>query len=385
MVSVPNNGTNGSKWADFPEPPITVKSVTFQNEIENPETSPELTPPILTLPLEHYKMIAEKVFISYLRSYRKLYSGRGCDDKVPIEKVCTLGRRLRAFLTIVIPSHADYGSPDHSEATKRIENIVKQLEDYCKELDGESNEHLKVSIVSVSFMKPDEIYFNVLGTKIGLQDSEPTRIDNEFGLDECGADKDSTFSRRSPSVKSPRIEKKLKSSEALSFSSCESTIFGDLISESGHSAGSVKGFDCKSDLKLSSSEDQTFCSSEGSTFGSTSMMVDNFDDNQFKVIQSSPRPSLEDSHSVSFSECSAFDNSVNWDTSSISVRGQIGSFYRSSESICDPSDVAATKCTEFECDGNWNNDTSSCESIRTDFESLMKLWKEKDRDSKAST
>lgn len=135
MALLTNNDVDRTEWADFSVPSNSMK---LNHIVDKPEQSDILTPPILTLPLEHYKMISEKVFISYLRSYRKLYAGGGGGGgEVSIAKVCTLGNRLRAFLTVVIPSHTDYGSSDHIEVTKRINDIARQLEDYCRELEGE--------------------------------------------------------------------------------------------------------------------------------------------------------------------------------------------------------------------------------------------------------
>jgi hypothetical protein len=134
MASVDQNHLDVStEWADFSQNSHPASSVDVQN---NNKESDNLQPPILTLPLDHYKMIAEKVFISYLRSYRKFYTGQE-GDEVQIEKVLTLGNRLRAFLTVVIPSHADYGSAKYVDVTARLSEISRQLEDYLRELDGE--------------------------------------------------------------------------------------------------------------------------------------------------------------------------------------------------------------------------------------------------------
>jgi hypothetical protein len=211
-----------------------------------------------------------------------------------------------------------------------------------------------------------------------LEDSERSSGEDELDLDGC-VGQSPNFLTQSAGANASFSNQNSMPSEALSCCSRESTIFGDLTSESDATCG-AKELDCKSMLKLSESDEQTFCSSEGSAFGSTSMMVEDFDDNQFKVIQSSSNVRIEDEHSVSFSECSGFDNSVAWETSSISVRGQIGSCYHSTQSESD----SAAEIAEFGCEGNWNNDTSSCQSIRTDFESLVKHWREKERDSMAS-
>jgi hypothetical protein len=176
-------------------------------------------------------------------------------------------------------------------------------------------------------------------------------------------------------------------SESPSFSSQESsTIFGDLISEAD--SYSAKDFDYDSKLKWSISDEQTFCDSEDSTLDSTSMATGSFaNDDAFKVIRSSTNTSLDEGdHSVitgSFSDCSGFENNIDWDSSSISVRGQIGIHYNDSLSHGD-SDEFGAESVSYKCEGNWNNDSSSCESARTDFDTLINLWKSKERDNVAT-
>jgi len=171
----------------------------------------------------------------------------------------------------------------------------------------------------------------------------------------------------------------------LAHSESESSIFDDIVSESSSNE------ECDSNLKPAFSDEQTFCSSEGSMFG-TSTTIEVMEDNQFEIIRSKSvkmgePPSSSDEISFCISESSGFDGSVAWDASSISVRGQIGNYYNDGSDDSSNSDIGAavdnyssTVSVDFSAqDGGWNDETSSCETAKTDFNSLMKHWREKER------
>ena len=59
MASLTNNDVDRTEWADFSVPSNSMK---LNHIVDKPEQSDILTPPILTLPLEHYKMISNRFF-----------------------------------------------------------------------------------------------------------------------------------------------------------------------------------------------------------------------------------------------------------------------------------------------------------------------------------
>lgn len=163
-------------------------------------------------------------------------------------------------------------------------------------------------------------------------------------------------------------------SEPSSIGSRESAVFGDLISEASEKVNNEMG-DTKSPLTLSSaSDEQTFCSSsEGSTQISFAM---------FKVLDDNdlqPKGgSREDDNSFCFSDCYQTDGSVKWESSSISVCGQIGEYEHSEDSgFSTGGSVGEVEFAKGE-DLSWDDGTSSCDETRTDFETLMKHWREKE-------
>ena len=98
----------------------------------------DLAPPRLSLPLKHYCMIAEKVFISFLKSYRSLY----VNDSVPSrEKVTVLGKRLQAFLSVVLPSHSGFALVEHEKENLRIKDMTSQLAEYLDRVQGKREIH----------------------------------------------------------------------------------------------------------------------------------------------------------------------------------------------------------------------------------------------------
>jgi hypothetical protein len=164
----------------------------------------------------------------------------------------------------------------------------------------------------------------------------------------------------------------------------DSSIFDDMISvQEVRNDGE--------EIKPTESEEQTFCSSEMSIKGGTREVVkvcDNgkemevFHPGTVKEVTSS------DDLSICFTEASGFDASVVWDTSSLlSVHGQIGEFFN--DDCCDrsvrlpdieparTSDASDVSVDYSAGDASWTtNDSNSCE---TNFESLMKHWKEKEK------
>jgi len=133
MVSLTEKQQSSTTWVQSTE------WVNFSKDYSSEKTKQslkELVPPTLTLPIQHYCMIAEKVFISFLKSYRKLYVD---NDEAAMEKAHVLGKRLEAFLNVVLPSHTDYGSSRSREETSRINEIGRQLEDYLGKLQGEKD------------------------------------------------------------------------------------------------------------------------------------------------------------------------------------------------------------------------------------------------------
>jgi hypothetical protein len=176
----------------------------------------------------------------------------------------------------------------------------------------------------------------------------------------------------------------LSMSDSASVCGSDSSIFDDIISvQEARNDGK--------EIKPTASEEQTFCSSEMSIKGGTREVVkvcDNgkemevFHPGTVKEVTSS------DDLSICFTEASGFDASVVWDTSSLlSVHGQIGEFFN--DDCCDrsvrlpdieparTSDASDVSVDYSAGDASWTtNDSNSCE---TNFESLMKHWKEKEK------
>jgi hypothetical protein len=82
----------------------------------------------LFLPIEHYCVIADRVFISFLKAYRRLYVEG--DDSMA-QRVSVLGKRLSDFIKVVLPSHPDY----NVEAKERANDIYAQLQSYLKRFE----------------------------------------------------------------------------------------------------------------------------------------------------------------------------------------------------------------------------------------------------------
>ena len=121
-------------WVDFSDTsdPDPGNDTVHKEVNDEPPQSNNEVPPTLSLHLGYYVQIAEKVFNSYLRSFRKYYAG----GDISIEKVRSLGSHLRAFLTIVIPSHSQFHDPTQFEARQRIVCLDSVLEEYCEKLNG---------------------------------------------------------------------------------------------------------------------------------------------------------------------------------------------------------------------------------------------------------
>lgn len=89
------------------------------------------------LPIEHYCVIADRVFISFLKAYRRLYVEG--DDSMG-QRVSVLGKRLSDFIHVVLPSHPDY----NIETEERMNDIDAQLKSYLKRFE-ENNDYYKES------------------------------------------------------------------------------------------------------------------------------------------------------------------------------------------------------------------------------------------------
>lgn len=160
------------------------------------------------------------------------------------------------------------------------------------------------------------------------------------------------------------------SSDSSTQSCCSSgtSVFDNLDPDSIKSSNEASA--SKNDLKPTSSDEQTFCSSV--TGGATVTILDT---DTFQVIQTKPVKISISSASSTCSQSSGFENSVTWDNAS--VCGQIGSYHHDHDSISIRSEVytnTSTVSAEFSADG-WADD-SSCDRI--DFQSLMNLWREKE-------
>jgi hypothetical protein len=80
------------------------------------------------LPIEHYCVIADRVFISFLKAYRRLYVEG--DDSMA-QRVSVLGKRLSDFIHVVLPSHPDY----NIETEERMNDIDTQLKSYLRRFE----------------------------------------------------------------------------------------------------------------------------------------------------------------------------------------------------------------------------------------------------------
>ena len=176
----------------------------------------------------------------------------------------------------------------------------------------------------------------------------------------------------------------LSMSDSASVCGSDSSIFDDSISvQEARNDGK--------EIKPTASEEQTFCSSEMSIMGGTREVVKVCDNGkEFEVFHPGTvkKDTSIDDLSICFTEASGFDTSVVWDTSSsLSVHGQIGEFYN--DECCDrsvrlpdiepahTSDASDVSVDYSAGDASWRtNDSNSCE---TNFESLMKHWKEKEK------
>ncbi|GFH44526.1 predicted protein [Chaetoceros tenuissimus] len=130
------------EWVDFStnaefQPFVEQKQVKTLEVKQNPKRD-ELIVPKLSLPLNHYCMIAEKVFISFLKSFRGLYNP-SCETSTQ-ETVSTLGKRLLLFVNIVIPTHDDFYRENYSKEKNRIHSIAHQVQDYLDKLYDISSE-----------------------------------------------------------------------------------------------------------------------------------------------------------------------------------------------------------------------------------------------------
>lgn len=178
----------------------------------------------------------------------------------------------------------------------------------------------------------------------------------------------------------------LSMSDSASVCGSDSSIFDDLISvKETRNVGE--------EIKPTSSEEQTFCSSEMSAMGGTREVVNMCDNGkEYEVFHPGTvkKYTSGDDLSICFTEASGFDTSVVWDTSnssSLSVNGQIGEFY--SDECCDrsiqlpdiepahTSDASDVSVDYSAGDASWRTDDSN--SCETNFESLMKHWKEKEK------
>lgn len=96
--------------------------------VEFPSTESKHTSASLYLPIEHYCVIADRVFISFLKAYRRLYVEG--DDSMA-QRVSILGKRLSDFIHVVLPSHPDYTV----ETIERMNDIDAQLKSYLKRFE----------------------------------------------------------------------------------------------------------------------------------------------------------------------------------------------------------------------------------------------------------
>lgn len=96
--------------------------------VEFPSTESKHASASLYLPIEHYCVIADRVFISFLKAYRRLYVEG--DDSMA-QRVSILGKRLSDFIHVVLPSHPDYTI----ETVERMDDIDAQLKSYLKRFE----------------------------------------------------------------------------------------------------------------------------------------------------------------------------------------------------------------------------------------------------------
>jgi|AntRauTorckE5430_2_1112549.scaffolds.fasta_scaffold07030_2 hypothetical protein len=137
------NETDSNGWVNFSKPNDETRSRSSNLQKQSDVDS---SPPRLSLPLEHYCMIAEKVFISFLRSYRSLY----INDSVPSrEKVTMLGKRLQTFLSVVLPSHSGFALVEHDKESRRIKDMTSMLREYLDKVQGKRDSFLTKSFTCI--------------------------------------------------------------------------------------------------------------------------------------------------------------------------------------------------------------------------------------------
>jgi hypothetical protein len=135
---------DSTHWVDFSNQCDNPRNSTFINVAMDGKPQRQhlnddnMTPPQLTLSFDHYCVIAENVFISFLKSYRSLYSTKveSKSAEKAVKDVAVLGNRLEAFLTVVLPFHNEYGTVHKKRETRRIHDITQQLRDYLEKLTG---------------------------------------------------------------------------------------------------------------------------------------------------------------------------------------------------------------------------------------------------------
>lgn len=91
--------------------------------VEFPTQTPKYSVTYPHLPIDHYCDIADRVFISFLKAYRRFY----VDDDITMEyHVSILGKRLAEFIQVTMPSHPEY----NDDVKKRMDDIDIQLRSY---------------------------------------------------------------------------------------------------------------------------------------------------------------------------------------------------------------------------------------------------------------
>lgn len=171
VVFSPWDDLDSTQWVEFSNKfQNTCRDIPHQTtnrnnhqEMPQKEMVEDTRPPQLSLPLDHYCVIAENVFISFLKLYRSVYAlnptksvstttataatetttaAAATKSTNGIKDVTLLGNRLEAFLTVVLPYHSDYGSEHRMRETCRIRDMTKQLRDYLDRLSGKELEEM---------------------------------------------------------------------------------------------------------------------------------------------------------------------------------------------------------------------------------------------------
>lgn len=108
--------------------------------VEFPTQTPKYSVTYPNLPIEHYCDIADRVFISFLKAYRRFY----VDGDITMEyHVSILGKRLTEFIQVTMPSHPEYDD----KAKNRMHDINTQLSSYMHRFEL-TNGLIEASILS---------------------------------------------------------------------------------------------------------------------------------------------------------------------------------------------------------------------------------------------